>query len=292
MKKLLLVGVVGLSALLAGCGGGEDCNEASPLPPVEDVAQFPRGQAPEYIVRTADEIEVSRMQTKDDLTGQVVSMELVENSYYHRIVVQEFETSYEGGYQTKPTNNIHEFTSSSLRARIGDGAQNLTYSDLVKMKDDLLTVKKRGGSTSLGGFHPHFEISIPVMGPVESLNGDTVIINGLEYKVGKIDESVKEGKYVAGVYEGTNLNIYNTSFVGPAWGIALTVEVKEVLTDSSFYYEDALGYMVIVNLREEGYMERSDRLFTTDSLKVGQKVLVKASKIEGEINDASVYSVE
>ena len=109
MKKLLLVGVVGLSALLGGCGGsGEDCNEEV-LPPVTE-AQFPNGQAPDYIVRSANEVGFARIENKG-MTSQVLSIEMdPENHRVTKVVVQEFIADYSEGYHTKPTNNVYELS--------------------------------------------------------------------------------------------------------------------------------------------------------------------------------------
>lgn len=190
MKKFAIV--LGLSAMMIGCGGGGDCEEGTmppdTTPPIE--AQFPRGQEPEYIVRNADEIGFAKLQNKEGMTGQVLGIEFEpENINRYTIAVQEFTADYSQGYLTKPTNNVFTYTNSTLHAVWGGTKVQLSSEDLVKLKDSLLTVKQRGGfEDAFGNFYPAFDIYFPVMGPLQEVTEDTVKINGMTYPKGTDDD--------------------------------------------------------------------------------------------------------
>lgn len=298
MKKLLLVGVVGLTALLVGCGGSsEDCDEGTvPLPPVPEVS-FPNNQAPEYIVREGDEIGFARIENEEGINGQVVSLEFEEGSEYnYTIAVQQFDADYSEGYLTKPTANVFEYNNSPLVAVMGKSKERLTNYDLIKLQDVLMTVKQRGGfEDAFGTFYPSFDVYFPVMGELQDVTGDTVKINGIVYPKGTADDDVYIGRHVAGMYDGEKLNIFSLSFAGPAWGYTHIVTVYNVVGENSFSYVDSENNVMVVHLREKAYMEHSDRLLHTDGVVPGMKLMVSGARLDYnnlEALKADVYRIE
>lgn len=297
MKKLLLVGVVGLSALLAGCGGGgEDCDESQPLPPVVE-AQFPRGQAPEYIVREENEIGFSRIENEEGINGQVLNIDFVEDSEWDYIIaVQQFEADYSQGYLTKPTTNVVEYVRPQVRAVLGKSKELMTTYDLLKLGDALVTVKQRGGFSDVSGnFYPGLDVYFPVMGELQEVTGDTVKINGIVYPKGTADDDVYVSRHVAGMYDGEKLNVYSMSFAGPAWGYVHTITVYNVVDEQSFSYIDSENNVMVVHLREKAYMEHTDRLLHTEGLEPGTKLMVSGARLDYnnlEALNADAYRVE
>ncbi|MGL4753416.1 MAG: hypothetical protein ACRCXB_13605 [Aeromonadaceae bacterium] len=291
MKKLLLVGVVGLSALLGGCGGGGDCEEEV-LPPVTE-ASFPRGQAPEYIIRMEDEIGFSKVNTKENFSGQVLFMESNENPNYVALTVQEFTADYSQGYVTKPTNNIREFEIAYLTARFGNYSEYIKGEDIDKIQDQLLTVKLRGGQKLINGnILPNLDITFPILGELQEESSTFYKINGMYYPKGSADDGVYVGRHVVGLYEGDKLNIFSMAFAGPAWGYVHTVTVDAVVDGTHFTYIDGDGFEISVDLKAPVHMEKTDRLLNTEGLVSGMKVTVMAGRVDYnklETINASVY---
>lgn len=296
MKKLLLVGVVGLFALLAGCGGGNgpECDEDT-LPPVTE-AQFPKGQAPEYVIRQANEIGFSRV-GEVDYSAQVLSIDMGEEDYngnyrVTKVVVQEFTTDYSEGYLTKPTNNVHEYGYATFRAVLGGQTSVLTNYDIKKVGKSLLTVKRRGGNNDIdGNFQPILDIYFPVMGVLEEVNDDTFRINGQLYPRGIADDNeggvdIYVGGHVAGMFDGKKLNIFSTSFAGSAWGYAHPIKVNSVIDEMSFTYLDADGNEVVATIREGNSLEKTDRLRTTEKLVSGKEYQVTGSRVDHDNMEA------
>lgn len=291
MKKLLLVGVVGMAALLGGCGGSSDCDEEV-LPPVTE-AQFPRGQAPEYIIRSAEEVGA---RGAVGINGQVLGIEFEsDNENNWKLIVQQFDADYSNGYLTKPTTNVFEYTNSKINASAGPSPVYLTTYDMHKVAGELLTVKQRGGfEDAFGNFYPEFTVYFPVVGKLEEDNGASYKINGVWYPKGTADSDVYVGRYVAGMYDGEKLNAYSMSFAGPAGGYTHTVTVDAIVDDLTFTYVDGDGNQMHVAIRPPISVERSDRILSTDALKAGMKVVVSAATLdynEMVTSNANVYFV-
>lgn len=300
MKKLLLVGVVGLSALLAGCGGsGSDCEEEV-LPPVTE-AQFPNGQSPDYIVRGKDDIGFSRV-VRDGLTAQVLSIETdPKDKRVVKVVVQEFIADYSEGYMTKPTNNVHEYGHSQFVAVLGDQRTILGSDDLDKVSKSLMTVKMNGYSEDVfGNKQPTFDIHFPVTGILNEVTDTSFIVNGMEYPRGVADDNegsmdIVIGGHVSGMMDGEKLNITKLSFAAPAWGYSHSVEVDTVIDETSFSYLNHEGNSVTVHLNTIPTFGSSDRMESTEKLVAGSWVVVSGSRIDDntmETHNARVYFVE
>lgn len=297
MKKFAIV--LGLSALMIGCGGGGDCEEGTvppdTTPPIE--AQFPRGQEPEYIVRNAGEIGFAKFKNKEGRTGQVLGIEFdPEDINRYTITVQEFTADYSQGYLTKPTSNVYTYDNPLLRGVLGGLEGYFSHEDRVKLKDALLTMKHRDNfEDSLGNLQPIFDVYFPVMGPLQEVTGDTVKINGMTYPKGIADEEVYVGGHVAGLYDGEKLNVYSLSFAADAWGYAHSVTVLGVVDETSFSYLDSDGNVVVAVLREQAYLEKSDRFFTTENMKAGMTLVVSGWRVDYntmEALDVNAYNVE
>lgn len=291
MKKLLLVGVVGLSALLGGCGGG-DCEEEV-LPPVTE-SQFPRGQAPEYVVRKADEVELSRAFGNQLITGQVLSLEMAE-SRPSIITVQEFDASYEGGYMTKPTNNVRTF-NGYFRAQAGGQEMSMTHEDLLKLRSDLMTVALRETEFNDEGVMTFAQVylSVSVSGKIDTITSDTIRINGMDYPLGFFNPSeVVEGDYATGFLEGSKLNFYKLTFSNPAGGYSHEVVVDDVMGTDSFTYLNAEGNSVVVELKPLPYP--GDEIQDASVLSKGSVVVVQGFTIDNNdmvARDANVYLIK
>lgn len=297
MKKLLLVSVVGLSALLGGCGGGEDCEESPILPPVEDVAKFPRGQAPEYIIRDTTQTKAG---TKDSLLGQALSISPTSDGDQPAsasLVLQEFTADYTNGYLTKPTMNVHEFTYVYFTA---NNKVRLTGSDLTLLKDELLTLSKVGYLEPILPGTPGtytFNVSVQVEGQLEDLVGDIITIQGIEYKVGKVADGVVLGDYVSGIRDGENLNVYKLSFSTPAWGYSHEVEVFGKIDEDTFTYINNQGNEMRVTMRPCTGYEKDDRLCDTTKFELFQKVKLSGNYYTFDSNtmeasDVAVYLIK
>lgn len=301
MKKLLLVGVVGLSALLTGCGGGDgpDCDD-NLLPPVTE-AQFPNGQAPDYIVRGAKDIGFSRIEGQG-VTGQVLSIETDPKDHrVVKVVVQEFIADYSEGYLTKPTNNIREYGYSQFVAVMGDQTDFLNSNDIYKVRQSLLTVKMNGYSEdAFGNKQPIFDVHFPVTGILDAVTETSFIVNGIEYPKGIADDNeggvdIVVGGYISGMMDGDKLNITKLSFVGPAGGYSHSVEVDTVIDEASFSYLNHEGNSVTVHLNTTPTFGKSDRLESTEKLVPGSWVVVGAARIDDnnmESLSSRVYLVE
>lgn len=299
MKKLLLVGVVGLSALLAGCGGGGDCEEET-LPPVTE-ASFPNGQAPDYIVRSKDDMGFARIGNEGS-TSQVLSIEMdPDNHRVTKVVVQEFIADYSEGYHTKPTNNVYEYGFSHFRAAVGEGRPLLSSYDLYKVRQSLLTVKLSSTYEDLeGNIQPTFEIHFPVVGILDAVTETSFVVNGIEYPKGIADDNlggvdIVIGGYVSGMLDGEKLNITKLSFAGPAGGYSHSVEVDTVIDETSFSYLNYEGNSVTVYVDTTPTFGHTDRLEDTKKLVSGSWVVVSGASIDNnnmEAKDARVYLVE
>lgn len=300
MKKLLLVGVVGLSALLAGCGGGDDCEEGTVTPPVTE-AQFPNSQSPDYIVRGANEVGFARL-TDVGITSQVLSIE-TDPKHHNvvKVVVKEFIADYSEGYLTKPTNNVFEYGYSEFRAVVGDQKIPLNSNDIYKVRKSLLTVKMTDSTEDVfGNFQPVFDIHFPVVGILDDVTETTFIVNGIEYPKGIADDNeggvdIVIGGYVSGMMDGEKLNISKLSFVGPAGGYSHSVEVDQVVDETSFSYLNHEGNSITVHLDTTPTFGKSDRLESTEKLVAGSWVVVSAATINNndmETTGARVYFVE
>lgn len=282
MKKFAIV--LGLSALLIGCGGGGDCEEGTVTPPV---AAFPNDQAPEYVIRTSSEIE-SR---SAGIFGQVVSMEVLENGLAN-VSIQRFDTDYNNGYMTKPTSNVIA-GEAVFFAKIGAFNAQLTSYDLNKLSKSLLTVAVRG---ELNGAM-RLELALPVLGELQELNGNSVRINNIDYKLGAIDEDnggndAYIGRWVAGVFDGDRLNVVALSVAEPVWGIVTVVEVAGVYGQADFSYINSDGDEITVYLNDRPTMFATDRVMDAGELEVGKKVLIQANRLGTAIPDANVYKAE
>lgn len=304
MKKLLLVGVVGLSALLAGCGGGGDCDEEGTVTPPVTEAQFPRGQTPDYIVRSSNEIGFSRV-GNPDYSAQVLSIEMGEEDYsgefrITKVLVQEFIADYSEGYLTKPTNNVHEYGYATFRATMGSSSTAMTNYDIKKIGKSVVTVQRRGGDSDFeGNFLPIFDVAFSALGVLNEITDDHFIVNGIQYPRGIADDNeggvdIVVGGYVAGIMDGDKLNIAKLSFAGPAWGITLNPVVSVVIDESSFSYVDVYGNDVVVTLREPLSVEKTDRILSTSNLVVGETVVITATSLDynnQEILSADVFKL-
>lgn len=301
MKKLLLVGVVGLSALLAGCGGSsDDCDEGELLPPVVE-AQFPNGQSPDYIIRGKDDIGFARV-VRDGLTAQVLSIETdPKDQRVVKVVVQEFIADYSEGYMTKPTNNIHEYGHSQFLAVMGDQRSILDSKDIDKVAKSLMTVKMNGYTEDVFGTQqPIFDIHFPVTGILNEVTDTSFIVNGIEYPRGIADDNegnmdIVVGGHISGMMDGDKLNITKLSFASPAWGYSHSVEVDRVIDETSFSYLDYQGNSVTVHLNTVPTFGSSDRMESTEKLESGSWVVVSAGSINDntmETHNARVYFVE
>lgn len=285
MKKLLLVGVVGMSALLAGCGGG-DCDEGTVLPPVTEVA-FPNGQAPEYIIRSGSDIN-SRAPA---IYGQVLSMEILENGRAD-VVIQKFEADYSNGYATKPTNTVIEGLAN-FRMKVGGYQASLTSYDLHKLSKSLLTVAVRGENNE---GEMMVEVTLPVLGELQSNDGNTVRINNIDYPLGTVDDDMGGndayiGRHVVGMFDGGKLNLITLSSVNSTWGVVIPATVNAVYGQIDMSYLDSDGNEVTVYLNTIPTMIPTDRVEDAAmELRDGDTVLIQAPRYDGvTVEMANVY---
>lgn len=279
MKKLLLVGIVGLSAMLGGCGGSGDCDET--LPPVTE-ATFPNNQTPEYVIRTASEIEARGT----SFYGQVTSMEVLEDGRAN-VIIQRFDADYSDGYQTKPTNTVTEGVAV-FYAKVGALAERLRVDDLKKLSGSLPTVAVRGeidGSLRL-------ELSLPVMGDFQRFDGVTARINDFDYQVGSVDGDLYVGSWATGLTDGDKLNLIQLSVTASAWGVLIPVDVHDIVSSKGFTYKNVDGDEITVYLNEGLTVYPTDRVKDTSELRVGEKVLIQANYLDTVIGDANVYRAE
>lgn len=287
MKKLLLVGVVGLSALLGGCGGSSDCDEEV-LPPVTE-AQFPNGQEPEYVIRQHADITGRNVTTY----GQLLSMEVLEGDRAN-VVIQKFEADYSNGYATKPTDTVVE-GKAELRVKIGGYQANLTSYDLNKLKSSLMTVSFRGNNAA---DEMIVYVTLPVLGELQELNGNSVRVDGIDYPLGTVDmedglHDAYIGRHVAGMFDGDKLNIISLSVATPTWGNLIPVKVGAVYGQSDLSYLDSDGNEVTVFLNTRPTMDASDRVVDAAvELRDGDTILIQANKFDGvTASSANVYKV-
>lgn len=285
MKKFAII--VGLTAMLTGCGGGGgDCEEGTVTPPVTEVS-FPNGQMPEYVIRTSSEIE-SR---NSGVFGQVVGMEVLEDGLAN-VTIQRFDADYSNGYQTKPTSNVIA-GQAVFYAKIGGYEAKLTSYDLNKLSKSLPTVAVRGDVDGA----MRLELALPVMGELQELNSNSVRINNMDYKLGTVDDGdggndVYVGRWVAGMFDGDKLNVISLSVTEPVWGFLMVVEVDSIIGDTDFTYITSDGATNTVFLNERPSMMATDRVMNTDKLEVGKKVLIQAFKLDYVTQNANVYKAE
>lgn len=286
MKKLLLVGVVGLAALLGGCGGSGDCDE-SITPPVTD-AQFPNGQAPEYVIRQHADI-TGRSETT---YGQILSMEVLEGNKAN-VVIQKFEADYSNGYATKPTSTVIE-GKAEMRVKIGGFQANLTSYDLNKLKGSLMTVSFRGNNTD-GEMIVY--VTLPVLGELQELNGNSVRVDGIDYSLGTVDDDAGHndayiGRWVAGMFDGDKLNIISLSVAERVWGNLLPVKVNAIYGQSDLSYLDSDGNEVTVYLNTRPTMEKTDRVEDAAvELSEGDSILIQANSFDGVTVNGNVFKI-
>lgn len=297
MKKLLLVGVVGLSALLYGCGGSSDCEEVIPPAPEPEIT-FPNNQAPDYVIREADEIGFARVLGEGFYTGQVLGID-VKESGFPRVVVQEFIADYGNGYLTKPTSNVQE-VSANFFTKAGNIEVMLSKEDITSLQDQLLTVVDRGGKKNevTGEYVAKFYISTPVLGHFTDYDGEYALINHVKYPVKHVDPKLLNGSsYVAGYWEGDKLNLFATSYSGRAYGFSHEVKVHRILGQTDFTYLDSDNNEVTVILKQLGQtVAPSDCVKVVDEeLKEGEKVVITGFEVNYstmEVKDATVFKSE
>lgn len=279
MKKLLLVGVVGMSALLAGCGGG-DCEEGTVLPPVTEVA-FPKGQAPEYVIRFDSPNE--RMVSLN-YSGQVLSLNT--DKWEPVFTVQKFDATYEGGYMTKPTTDVVDVAieEGGIVAMSYEPKHHMSRDDLEVLKDELLTVRVYDTAVDMEGNNLSRRVVIypTVVGPVDEVLAGSIIINGQMFDSDN-EAGFEEGSYAVGITADGGLKNIQLSGAGPAWGIQSTVIVKRVVGVNQFVYDTHFGE-VMATLKDQDFGEdfphQNDSEQTTANLKIGSAVLLVGNAID------------